>query len=74
MNAELTFLFEEVFGHPGNTLSDDEKFNNLQKAAYELGDGELINKLRNLKDSQEVALSSETALSFEDSLLFSQKV
>ena len=73
MNEELTALFEEIFGHPGNSFSDDEKFDHLQKAAYELGDGELINKLRKIKDSQDVSLSSETALDFEDSLLFFQR-
>lgn len=70
MNEELTALFEEIFGHPGNSFSDDEKFDHLQKAAYELGDGVILGQLRRIKDSGKIELSEETSKDFEDSLSF----
>ena len=69
---ELDGLFEEVFGYQGNDLSDDEKFYTLEKRAYELGNGELIHRLNEIKNFDDVALSSKTGVDFEDSMFFSR--
>ncbi len=68
----LDDLFEEVFGYQGNDLSDDKKFNVLEKRAYELGDGELIHRLSDIKNSDRISLSLKTGVDFEDSMFFSR--
>ena len=67
---KLDELFEVVFGYQGHDLSCDEKFNMLQKKAYEIGDRATLTELERIKDSEEIQFSSETLLSFEDSLHF----
>lgn len=67
---KLDELFEVVFGYQGNDLSRDEKFNMLQKKAYELGDRVTLSELEKIKDSEEVQFSRETLINFEDSLQF----
>ncbi|MFA7201724.1 MAG: hypothetical protein WC099_01900 [Candidatus Paceibacterota bacterium] len=73
MNEKLGTLFEDVFGDPGNDLSDDQKFDRIQKTAYEIGDGALLSQLKEIRDFEEITLSSQEGMSFEDSLLFLPK-
>ncbi len=71
MSEKLDVLFKAVFFESPKGISDDKKFDRLAKYAYESKDWVTIDSLRSIKESEEVELSQETAINFEDSLIFS---
>jgi hypothetical protein len=69
VNATLDELYETVFGHPDNKkLSDSKKFDAIAKMAHELGDGETLHRLNEIRVREQVDLSFSQAMDLEDSI------
>ncbi len=65
--AEVVAL---IFKNSVDAESTNQKFQMLQKEAYESGDRETMQQLKILVDNGSIKLSSEVMLDFRDSLYF----